>query len=129
MAQFESLLNEVEGQTEDTLITFFIGGLKPKIKSQLKITRPTTLRKALATPKIYEANCGYKPWKNFSVNVKIEPFIKTPSAGASEVPIVRCTMTVEEWKERTAKGLCFNYDELYFPDHRCKGKLFCMSAE
>lgn len=75
MAQFESLLNEVEGQTEDTLITFFIGGLKPKIKSQLKITRPTTLRKALATPKIYEANCGYKPWKNFSVNVKIEPFI------------------------------------------------------
>lgn len=42
MAQFEGLLNEVEGQSEETLITFFIGGLKAEIKGQLKINRPAT---------------------------------------------------------------------------------------
>lgn len=38
MAQFENLLNEVEGQNKESLITFFIRGLKPDIRSQLKIT-------------------------------------------------------------------------------------------
>lgn len=33
MAQFESLLNEAEGQSEEALITFFVGGLKPEIKN------------------------------------------------------------------------------------------------
>lgn len=60
MAQFKSLLNEIEGQTEEALITFFIGGLKTEIKNQLKIVRPTSLRKALATTKVYEANKGVK---------------------------------------------------------------------
>lgn len=38
-------------------------------------------------------------------------------------------LTAEEQKERTAKGLCFNYDESYAPGHKCKGRLFRMNAE
>lgn len=33
MFQFETLMNEVEGQSEEALISFFIGGLKPDIKN------------------------------------------------------------------------------------------------
>lgn len=63
MAQFENLLNEVERQNEESLITFFISGLKPEIRSQLKITRPPTLRKALAMEKVFEADRGNKTRK------------------------------------------------------------------
>lgn len=48
MARFETLLNEVDGQNEEALILYFIRGLKPEIKKQLKINRPNTLRKVLA---------------------------------------------------------------------------------
>lgn len=88
MAQFENLLNEVEGQNEESLITFFIGGFKPEIISHLKITRPPTLRKALAMAKVYEADLGHKPWKSFTTHVKMEPLIKTPPEGMPVVPIV-----------------------------------------
>lgn len=55
MAQFEQLMNDVEGQSEETLINFFIGGLKSEIRNQLKISRPSTLRTAFATAKIFES--------------------------------------------------------------------------
>lgn len=42
---------------------------------------------------------------------------------------MRKTLTVEERRIRTAKGLCFNCDEAFSPGHRCKGKLFRMNAE
>lgn len=127
MAKFEGLLNEVEGQSEEALITFFICGLKPENKSQLKIARPVTLRKALATAKVYESNRGGKPWKHFTA--KTEPLLKTPPADGITVPIVRRTLIIEERHERTAKGLCFNCDEQYSPGHRCKGRLFRMNAD
>lgn len=38
-------------------------------------------------------------------------------------------LTVEERKERTAKGLCFNCDKSYVPGHKCKGRLFRMDVE
>lgn len=39
LEKFEELLNEMEGQSEQTLITYFMGELRPDIKSQLKILR------------------------------------------------------------------------------------------
>lgn len=38
-------------------------------------------------------------------------------------------LTIEERKERTAKGLCFNCDESYSSGHKCKGYLFRMDVE
>lgn len=32
MVQFESLMNEVEGQSKESLIIFFLGGLQQEIK-------------------------------------------------------------------------------------------------
>lgn len=44
MEKFEELLNEVEEQSEHILITYFVGGLKPEIKNELKTMKPATLR-------------------------------------------------------------------------------------
>lgn len=55
MVQFKTLMNEVEGQSEDALITFFLGGLKQEIRLQMKVCRPTSLQKAFAMAKAYEA--------------------------------------------------------------------------
>lgn len=44
LEQFEELLNGVTDQSEAALISFFIGGLKPELKRELKITEPTSLR-------------------------------------------------------------------------------------
>lgn len=43
----------------------------------------------LAAAKVYEANKGFKTWKNFPPINKFEPLIKNPSAGGPTVPIVR----------------------------------------
>lgn len=102
----------------------------------MMIHRPTTLRRALAEAKILEARKfgkgirgggirggGYGP-----IN-KTKPLLKTPPTGAGAVPIIRRTLTIEERRERTTKGLCFNCDEQYSPGHKCKGKLFRLNAE
>lgn len=38
-------------------------------------------------------------------------------------------LTVEEWKQRSAKGLYLNCDESYILGHKCKGRLFRMDAQ
>lgn len=48
LERFEELLNEVGGQSEASLISFFIGGLKPKLKCELNICQPTSLWKAFS---------------------------------------------------------------------------------
>lgn len=56
--RFEALLNEVDGQDEKALITYFGRGLTEELRRQLKISRLGTLREAFATAKVYEAHLG-----------------------------------------------------------------------
>lgn len=39
LERFEELLNKVRGQLETSLISFFVGGLKPDLKTELNISR------------------------------------------------------------------------------------------
>lgn len=50
-------------------------------------------------------------------------------SAATGVPIVCQTLTVEERRKRTAKGLCFNCVEQYKPGHKCQEKLFRLGVE
>lgn len=131
MARFEVLMNEID-QSEEALISYFVGGLKQdrltNLKKQLKVNRLTNLRRALAIAKVYESNKNYKFKGGNSHLAKDEPILKTPQANPSAVPIIRRTLTVEERKERTTKGLCFDCEEKYSPGHRCKGRMFQMDA-
>lgn len=117
LEKFEELLNEVSGQSEATLISFFIRGLKLKLRNELNIIKPTSLRRAFSLAKVYEAQCG--GGKYGANNATSEPLIKMPSVVLKGVPIVRKMLAAEEQKECTAKVLCFNCDESYSPGHKC----------
>lgn len=56
LEKFEDLLNEVSGQSEASLISFFISELKPELKSELNLAKSTTLRRAFSLTKAYEAH-------------------------------------------------------------------------
>lgn len=130
MAQFVRLMNEVQRQTEDALISFFIAGLKSEIQEHM-VGSTMTLRRALAEVKILEACKGSKRFKGggYIARNKSEILMTTPPATTSAIPIVCRTLTIEQTKERSAKGLCFNYDDQYVSGYRCKGKLFLLSAD
>ena len=64
-ATFEDLMNKVTGISEPLLISFFITGLKPTIRHELLVNRPSTLVEAFALARAYEARredgwtCGF----------------------------------------------------------------------
>lgn len=49
------MLNEVSHQSEASLISFFVGGLKLELRSELKVGRPTTLCREFSMQKLYES--------------------------------------------------------------------------
>lgn len=53
--RFEELLNDVSGQLESSLISFFIEGLKSELRCELNIAKLTTPRKAFSLAKIFES--------------------------------------------------------------------------
>lgn len=124
--RFEELLNEVSGQSEASLINFFIGGLKPELRCELNIIKPASLQKAFSMAKIYESQKGST--KHGGSVPNSVSLLKTPPTRAKGVPIVRKILTAEGRKERTTKGLCFNYDDPFSPGHKCRGWMFCLDA-
>lgn len=126
LERFEEILNEVSGQSETSLISFFVGGLKSELRNELNIIKPTSLQKAFSLAKVYEVQHGQGRHNNLAAI--IEPLIKAPPTGAKGVPTVWKMMTTEERKECTAKGLCFNCTKSYSPGNKCKGRLFRMDA-
>lgn len=109
LEKFEELLNEISGQSEASLIIFFISELKPELKNELNLAKPTTLRRVFALAKAHEAHrIPGRFGGNSGTGINTEPLLKSPPNGAKAVPIVCKMLTVEE---RTAKRLCFNCDE------------------
>lgn len=135
LERFEEFLNEIEGQSENTLITYFVGRLRSDIKSEMKIMKPTTLRQAFTVAKIYETHSErrqtarkalFKPNQGGS---GLPPLLKNPPNTNQAVPVVRKTLMIEEHRARSARGLCFNCDKAYAPGHRCKGHMFRLDVE
>lgn len=48
----------VSGQSEASLISFFINGLKPDLKSELNLAKSTSLWRAFTLAKAHEAHRG-----------------------------------------------------------------------
>lgn len=68
LERFEELLNDIGGQSEASLISFFIGRLKLELKSELNIIKPTSLHKAFSPAKVYEAQ---RVWANTKVTHRL----------------------------------------------------------
>lgn len=75
LEQFETLPNEMSHQSEASLISFFVGGLKLELRSELKIGRPTTLCKAFSLAKLFEAQHRFNRGYGSSASNR-EPIIK-----------------------------------------------------
>lgn len=75
-AQFEDLMNKVNGISEPLLISFFITGLKQPLLRELQFHRPPTLMEAFAMARAYEARLDDNPpysknWARNSTNPTI----------------------------------------------------------
>lgn len=53
-AEFEALMNKVQGVSEALLISFFISGLKIGVRCELQLNRPSTLEEAFALARMFE---------------------------------------------------------------------------
>lgn len=79
------------------MINLFIGGLKHDLRSELKIGKSSSLRKAFSLAKLYEAQWSFlKGGSGIASTINGEPVIKHLPTSTKVVPIVRKTLMVEE---------------------------------
>lgn len=86
LERFEELLSDVTGQSKASLVSFFVGDLKPYLRSEINIARPDSLHQAFSLAKIYEAQRGRN--KFHTSNVITESLIKTPTTGPKGLSMV-----------------------------------------
>lgn len=138
--EFEKLMNDVDDISESTLMSYFMGGLKPELQGKLIINRPPSLRRLMAMARMLESNkqrfggsrFGSSNYFQFPVK-KDAGLLPTPtgtSTGAQRsLPIVQRVLTEEEKRARRAQGLCYNCNSKFTPGHKCEGRLFRLDAD
>lgn len=90
-------MNDVAEQPKPTLITYFVGGLRSELKSELKIMKPATLRQAFSAAKMFEAHPRRRhlswrpPYKPVVSGGSAGPLLRTPPESTKMVLIVRKT--------------------------------------
>lgn len=123
--------------TEDYFIRCFIGGLKEKLKSTVKMLRPHTLSQAIILAK-HQENTATQIQHDIDSSVKqssaymrsyktpvVEKSLKVQTPVAKTIPLKR--LSPAEMEERKRKGLCFNCNEKFTYGHKCK-HLFLIEA-
>ena len=139
-SEFEMLSNRIQGLPDSFLISCFISGLKPALRRDVQISRPKSMMDAIWLARMYEdkwndRNNTFKP--SFSAplsNKHTVSFSKPFSAShvASTSSTVKPTsypmkrLTAEEMQARRDKGLCYNSDEKYSQNHKCKSKFLLL---
>nr|KYP73578.1 hypothetical protein KK1_006221 [Cajanus cajan] len=142
--QFSSLANHVEGLTDAALLDCFINGLKSDIKREVLVQLPTSLVRAVALAKLYDAKPTPTPHysKNrfmastqnrinsplpSSQNSSLPGLLPTPKMQALPTPTSSHSikrMTAAEMQIRRDRGLCYTCDEKFTPSHRCPNRQF-----
>jgi hypothetical protein len=122
IAAFECLAFRTEGMTNAFFQECFISGLKEEIWAHVFMARPSTWVEATKRAKEAQqvvSSQNQKP--SFIPRPKpITP--TTPSAPLKIQKLSRAEMT-----ECQLKGLCYNYDDKYFPGHKCNEKKIFMA--
>jgi hypothetical protein len=94
---------------------YFISGLKEEIQAHVLMARPMTWVEATKKDKeekqiVSSQNC--KP--------SFIPHPKPVNPTTPSTPLKIQKLTRVEMAECQLKGLCYNYDDKYFPGHKCK---------
>ncbi|KAG6479507.1 hypothetical protein ZIOFF_062973 [Zingiber officinale] len=115
--KFEQLAARASSLISEQVVQIFISGLQDHIAVEVELHHPEDLTSAMSFARLYERRS-----KRFESTVTPR---RTPVLPPKQPFIKRLNRT--EMEERRAKGLCFNCDELYIPDHRCK-RLFWLEG-
>jgi hypothetical protein len=100
----------------------FISGLKDEICSHILMAWPQSWVEATKRDK--EAQCFFSSqnWKPSFI-----PRTKLVNPNSTSTPIKIQKLTRDEMEECQLKGLCYNYDDKYFTQHKCKEKNIFMA--
>nr|GEU82867.1 hypothetical protein [Tanacetum cinerariifolium] len=138
---FEALLNRVDLH-ELVVVSMFIGGLKPDVKTPIRMFQATTLSETYGLARMQEAtntilkpryNAHLLPTPKQSTTTNASKAVTTPfksnSIDISSGYVTRnrvhepYRLTQRELEDKRAKGQCFYYDQKYAPGHKCSGQL------
>ncbi|VFQ69392.1 unnamed protein product [Cuscuta campestris] len=135
---FENIMQHVTGASEANLLSLFHAGLKPHLRHEIALLKPTTLSSSFALARELEAKHStllqsvsprQQSW-NSSLPPRVFPTSTRPSTqedkAATPTPVgdvggsapVRRLPRAERL-ERRAKGLCYNCDQKWSKTHRC----------
>jgi hypothetical protein len=112
---FERLDFHTEGMPNAFFRECFISGLKDDIHSHVLMARPQSWvedTKIFKEAQLVVSSQNHKP----SFIPRNKPINPTPPS----TPLKIQKLTRAEMDESQLKGLCYNFDEKYFPGHKCK---------
>ena len=141
---FEVLASQVTKLPDSVLEGCFVNGLKPEIRAEIRMMQPGTLGRIMDTAqRVEERNFSLRGWRGGGPNpvarsttlgsssprpvpssaMKFNPPLGKDGRGPSLVhnrdPQQR-RMTVDEYRLKREKGLCFRCDEKYSAGHVCR---------
>jgi hypothetical protein len=142
-SQFESTSNRVRDLSDMHKLSCFMSGMKDEIRLAVKMQGPRNLGEAYALAKIQEEYMAtvkrstrptYEPSRGSWVQSQAQQGaarVENKSGDSKQfsakpsMPVQR--LTPMQMSERRKKGLCYNCDERWSSDHRCKNrKLYLM---
>lgn len=116
--------NSVQGWTQKALVGFFMGGLKPKIANEICLFQPKNLKEAISLAWMREDQLDqlrqFTRTERLNSNTHTQTLTITSSSSGAPMPKLTKQLSWEEMQKGRAQGLCFNYDERFVVNHRCR---------
>ncbi|GJX32127.1 hypothetical protein Tco_0241982 [Tanacetum coccineum] len=113
VALFEKLACQLVGILESVMEATFIKGIKPALRTAVRVMNPEGLNNAMELAVSIEDNQLYEGVMQSKGVVAVVGQINSKGDNFQR-------MTESEIQDRKAKGLCFRHEEKYTPDHRCR---------
>lgn len=138
-SEFERLANRVIGLPHQFLLSCFISGLSPEIRREVQAFQPLSVPQATTLAKIQEDKIedrrkAFRQPKPFTpstpslTNNPPPPIPKAPNSTNNPKVQFR-KLSQEEMASHRERNLCYNCDETFTPQHRCKGRFFMLISE
>lgn len=127
LTEFERLANRVIGLPPPFLLSCFISGLNPELRREVLALQPISLLQATALAKLQEEKLRDKRTPPPQSSQPLPSNSSTNLNPKSKTPYVQ--RTPEDMAFRREKGLCYNCDDKWSPNHRCKGRILLLVAD
>ena len=129
--EFEALSNRIRELSPRHKLSCFLSGLKDDIRLPVKMLNPSTLNAAFGLAKIQEEYLLANKRNSKNVQEQIRPSIlgapKLTTGNETKIKLPIKRLSPAQVEERRKKGMCYNCDDKWSLDHKCKGaKLFLL---